>query len=269
VPIIPIFASRRGRMRRVLIILVVSPTIMLTAAPAQAVTAYCNGQVATIVGTAASETIYGTDGDDVISAGGGDDVVYGAPAEDTWYGGGDDLICGGLGNDTIGGGAGRDHMFGGAGNDSIVGGPHFDYLVGGGGADYLEDDESGGIDDIGYGSYSTGGPGPDRILTGMGSTTVFGGAGDDRIRVYDFFDPDTIAAGGGDDVVNSVDLNTNTFGECDQRCIQDKDIVRGGDGFDTLTHDGDWWTSFETTTECAFDPDNNWYQPCGSLDIVR
>jgi Ca2+-binding RTX toxin-like protein len=262
-------------MRRIAVLFILPVTIVLAAPSAQAV-AYCDGQVATIVGTSASETIYGTVESDVIFAGGGDDIVFGGPPppEDHWYGDqGDDRICGGLGNDSITGDAGRDRLIGGAGNDSIIGGPLYDYLFGGGGADYLEDDDEGGISDIFYGAYYSGGPGPDRILAGTGwvdrPETVFGGPGDDRIRVYNFIGKDTIAAGAGNDVVNSVDLNTRTLiDDCiEYSCTRYEDVVKGGFGIDTLTHDGDTWTSFETTTQCAWDPDNNWDRPCGSIAV--
>lgn len=74
----------------------------------------CDGQVATIVGTAKSETINGTAGRDIIQASGGNDIVRGN--------GGDDLICGG---------AGDDQLFGQRGNDRLGGGEDFDRCDGG------------------------------------------------------------------------------------------------------------------------------------------
>jgi hypothetical protein len=65
-------------MRRIAVLLILPVTIVLAAPSAQAV-AYCDGHVATIVGTSASETIYGTVESDVIFAGGGDDIVFGGP----------------------------------------------------------------------------------------------------------------------------------------------------------------------------------------------
>jgi Ca2+-binding RTX toxin-like protein len=266
-------ASRGGEtVRRILVIMLTLAAVMLAAPPGYATyaaTVYCNGVAATIVGTSASETIHGTSGTDVIAARGGDDVVFGGPEGDEWYGdNGDDTICGGWGEDSIEGDAGRDHMFGGAGADAIVGGPGYDWLMGGPGGDYLEDDDRGGIDDTGYGAYYSGGGGPDRILAGIGETTVLGGWGEDHIRAYNYWSRDIIRAGTGDDVVNSVDLNTATFASCSEiPCTHYKDRVDGGDGIDDLTHDGDDWTSFEIRAFCPFDPDNNWDEPCGSLAI--
>ena len=81
----------------------------------------CNGRVATIVGTNASETIVGTAGNDVIQGLGGNDVIKGL--------GGKDVICGGSGNDKLFGGIGNDAMDGGSGYDLCDGGNGTDAAV--------------------------------------------------------------------------------------------------------------------------------------------
>ncbi len=107
-------------MRTILVILVIPASLLVTAPPVHAAAVYCGGEIATIVGTDASETIYGTSERDVIYAAGGADRIFGGPLPDPCYDdNGDDLICGGLGNDTIEGDAGRDRLIGGAGNDSM------------------------------------------------------------------------------------------------------------------------------------------------------
>jgi hypothetical protein len=72
----------------------------------------CEGKVATIIGTDASESLTGTAGDDVIVGLGGNDTISGA--------GGNDAICGGDGNDSLNGGAGADVLSGQVGLDTAT-----------------------------------------------------------------------------------------------------------------------------------------------------
>lgn len=95
---------------------------------------YCDGYLATIIGTSGSDTIGGSLVDDVIVALGGNDVIYGN--------GGNDRICGGDGNDTVYGGLGADRIYGGSGDDLLYGGQpannldgYFDFGDGGTGTD--------------------------------------------------------------------------------------------------------------------------------------
>lgn len=93
----------------------------------------CQGEPATIVGTADGERLMGTSGPDVIVARGGDDVVHGR--------GGDDLICGGDGADALRGGPGNDRLYGQReARLSDRGGTYFvpDLLDGGPGDDLLD-----------------------------------------------------------------------------------------------------------------------------------
>ncbi len=87
----------------------------------------CDGQKATMVGTAKSQVMQGTPGRDVIVAKGGSDRIF--------SGGGDDVICAGTGNDLIDAGNGKDRIFGGTGNDELKGGAGRDLLDGGEGQD--------------------------------------------------------------------------------------------------------------------------------------
>src|ERR687894_52395 len=83
-------------------------------------TATCEGETATIVGTAGNDNnIVGTSGRDVIAALGGNDRISAL--------GGNDLVCGGGGHDQIDGGAGADRLFGHSGVDNIVGGTGNDF----------------------------------------------------------------------------------------------------------------------------------------------
>jgi hypothetical protein len=90
-------------------------------------TAFCQHQLATIVGTDKADTLTGTPGPDVIVARGGNDVVEGL--------GGDDIICGGAGNDTLRGRGGADTLRGEGGDDKLIGGAGTDTLIGGPGTD--------------------------------------------------------------------------------------------------------------------------------------
>ena len=83
----------------------------------------CQGQVATIVGTAGKDRIRGTKKADVIVALGGNDKVKAL--------GGNDLVCAGDGADEVVGGGGKDQLYGERGKDRLIGGTGRDRLVGG------------------------------------------------------------------------------------------------------------------------------------------
>lgn len=107
---------------------------------------YCNGALATIVGTPANQAIYGTSGDDYIVAPDGHYTIYGEAGNDTLcltgnsfgtlYGNdGNDVLVGGASSDKLYGGAGDDQLFGEAGNDYLAGQDGDDALDGGGNSD--------------------------------------------------------------------------------------------------------------------------------------
>lgn len=73
----------------------------------------CDGQPATIIGTAGDDDLNGTAGDDIIVGLGGNDRIDGRD--------GNDLICGDDGDDDLIGSAGDDQLIGGAGNDVLAG----------------------------------------------------------------------------------------------------------------------------------------------------
>lgn len=92
---------------------------------------YCDGKLATILGTTGPDNLVGTEGDDVMVGLNGHDSIDGK--------GGNDLICGGSGNDKLSGGDGKDTLYGGDGDDVLSGGPGRDHLQGGPGKDTLAD----------------------------------------------------------------------------------------------------------------------------------
>jgi Ca2+-binding RTX toxin-like protein len=101
----------------------------------------CEGELATILGTAGNDSLIGTSARDVIVAGRGDDTVTarrgadlicaGTGADSVAAGGGDDIVRGEAGSDEIGGGGGADTILGGRGPDSLDGGRGNDILDGG------------------------------------------------------------------------------------------------------------------------------------------
>lgn len=171
-----------------------------------------SGQSDEIFGTEGADWLFGDDGADTIFGYGGDDLIQGGEYDDLIYGGdGNDSISGGLDNDLIYGGAGNDVIYGGSGQDVIYGddGDDFisgnhgnDLIYGGAGNDTLmgswsNDTLYGGMgDDLLYATFPEahlaagykqnaelyGGDGNDTLHTDPGgSTTVSGGAGEDRI----------------------------------------------------------------------------------------
>jgi len=193
----------------------------------------CNGQPATITGTAGSDQLTGTPGPDVIVAGQGDDtisglggadLVCGGPGDDIVDGGsgadlllgqeGDDLLRGNGGPDELNGGSGRNQLFGSSGSDVLYGGTADDLLRGGGGDDRLFG--LAGADDL------SGRAGNDELNGGEGDDTLHGGEGNDT--VHGAPGADSVYGDEGDDLV---------YGEAGD------DRLYGGEGNDTLRgHDG-------------------------------
>jgi uncharacterized repeat protein (TIGR02543 family) len=91
------------------------------------VTATCNGETATIVGTEGKDVLKGTPQADVIAGLGGKDQIKGRK--------GNDLVCAGAGKDKVVGGAGADDLFGEGGADLLNGNKGNDHLNGGPGED--------------------------------------------------------------------------------------------------------------------------------------
>ena len=166
-----------------------SPTPTPAPPPTQV---FCNGQVATIVGTAGDDTLNGTEGPDVIHGLGGNDTIYGL--------GGDDLICGGDGNDSIWSNKGNDVIFGEAGDDYLDGGYGNDTVKGGYGNDTL----------IGW-------DGDDMLDGGIGADNIKGGYGNDTLIGWN--ENDELDGGPGTDNLNGgagTDICSN--GETETGC---------------------------------------------------
>jgi Ca2+-binding RTX toxin-like protein len=176
---------------------------------------------ALIEGTNSSETLDGTAQVDYIRGNNGNDVINGYEANDNLRGGG--------GNDTINGGDGDDYIRDNSGTNILNGDAGDDYLYlrgggtmnGGEGDDYLGKYWAGG--------YFDGGDGNDTIQSGRhgaGTSTIYGGAGDDEININTDGagnDPGLIYAEEGNDTVNAN---------------QAPDTIYGGDGNDELNAGG-------------------------------
>jgi Ca2+-binding RTX toxin-like protein len=94
----------------------------------------CQGQKATIIGTAGNDSLVGTAGADVIVALGGADKVNGL--------GGNDVICGRTGKDKLKGGPGNDKLQGNKSADRLIGNAGTDKCRGGLGKDKASSCES-------------------------------------------------------------------------------------------------------------------------------
>ena len=105
----------------------------------------------------------------------GNDVVLGGPGDDELLGnGGDDSLSGEAGADTLDGGPGRDLLQGGAGDDRFAFGPGY-------GTDWLTD--SGGADELVFGSGLT----PGSVIFTRDLSNLFATSGADRLTLVDWF----------------------------------------------------------------------------------
>gem|GEM_PF-1584890 len=205
-----------------LTVLVLAATPLATARPP-----LCDGQPATITGTAEADfltgsiradVIWGGRGDDHIAAGSGDDLVCAGP--------GDDVVTGAGGDDTLLGGGGDDQLDGGSGHDRLVGGPGRDLLLGGAGDDHLA---GGGLGDILQGGPGadtlSGGPGADNLDGGDGADRLFAGAGNDHLAGGR--DADLLQGGPGRDALDGGEGDDTLAGG------EDDDTLQGGAGTDS------------------------------------
>ena len=210
----------------------------------------CHGQVATIVGTNASETLLGTPGRDVIVALGGNDVIRAR--------GGNDVVCAGRGADEVWGAYGNDKLYGeadrvyadqggpGIAGDTLRGGPGDDLLDAG---FYVGEDTGNFPNTIAYDqshekvvvqlggdTWVATGEGRD-VIVPTGRLTLVGSAFADRldarrvkgdISVVGGEGNDRIHTGGGDDEVL-------TEGETVDHLLGDRDLVWTGAGSDVVS----------------------------------
>lgn len=188
--------------------LVAATTVVLTG-PVLAAAPTCDGEPATIVGTAGDDVLVGTPGRDVIAALAGADQLRGR--------GGDDLLCGGAGRDVLRGGPGADLLDVGPDDggepdvityDTAARGVEIDLRLGtvkGQGRDRLVGDR-----------FALHGSPHDDDLVGNDATEVLAGlAGDDRIT-----------GSGGDDWIYGDGLRPNR--------MRGDDILYGVAGADSL-----------------------------------
>jgi len=224
-----------------------------------------------IEGNEGNDTLDGGEGDDSIDGGTGNDVLIGGEGDDYLHGrGDDDVIDGGAGDDTIFGGYGDDTITGGDGDDVIDGMSGHDTIDGGAGDDTIN---GGGGDDVIYG-----GAGDDTIQGWNDEDIIHGGTGDDDIKGHGSDDiitggdgNDTVDGGDGADVIDTSG-NIDSFGVSgspdqgypgiwapDANPNDDKDVVYGGKGNDTITtgDDDDYIEggAGDDTIDAGFDDD--------------
>ena len=169
-----------GTMRPVLVLANTDATTITASNFSPALTPVITLDVS-LVGTAGDDTLTGGEGDDLLEGLGGDDVLTGLA--------GDDALFGGSGQDS-------DSLFGGAGNDTLddetAGGSVF--VDGGDGDDNISVYASADFVYVPgeyYGSY---------ISVG-GDVAVYGGAGNDTVRLSVFDGAGVVDAGDGDDTI--------------------------------------------------------------------
>jgi len=224
--------------------------------PSEAIDAFPDDDLDSVIGTA---------GDDTIATGDDADTIFGGDGDDSLDGGwDDDIISGGGDDDTIDGGRGSDTIDGGTGDDVIDAGgdPLTDYY-----SDYealsgppTADDPKLPIE----GFYSDPNPdddrdlvigrgGQDTIFTGDDSDTISGG--DDADYIDGGIDADSISGDGGSDTIiggHGSDTIDGGFGDdlilADESTLNfqnvpdatdpipenDRDLVDGGGGNDTI-----------------------------------
>jgi Ca2+-binding RTX toxin-like protein len=115
-----------------LVLLVPAATITPQAAFATTAipSAICEGEAATITGTAGDDNLVGTPNRDIIAGLGGNDRVQGLDGNDIICGGdGTDALLGGADDDFLNGSDDNDFLNGGTGTDSGDGGPGFNSCV--------------------------------------------------------------------------------------------------------------------------------------------
>ena len=162
-------STRRSRSIWTLILSVIALAVGLVVAQASAGAAStCQGQTATIVGTAGDDTLTGGPGNDVVALLSGDDFFDGQ--------GGNDVVCGDSGADFLVGGAGDDTLDGGSGNDQVRG----DFFSAAG----------------------------DAAGDGGNDTLIGGPGGDDRAAGDNFAPNGNASGNGGDDFITEAERTT-------------------------------------------------------------
>ncbi|MBL4749898.1 MAG: Hint domain-containing protein [Amylibacter sp.] len=228
-----------------------------------------------------NDIIFGYGGDDIIAAGAGTNVIYG--------GTGDDVFIGGEGADSFQGNAGQDNLDysnsgaavnvdlstselsgGDADNDTILGG--IDGVIGSDFDDVLTGFDQQGTDPADtYTNELFGGAGDD-VITGLGGDDVLdGGTGDDEIyggggddEITGGAGNDFVEGGAGDDVIDTSGPNSTGFNPAldlgfpglvtpDADPFNDRDVVYGGAGNDTITTGDDADTIFGGTGDDVID----------------
>lgn len=208
---------------------------------------YHTGQAA--YGDAGDDILYSYPGDDTLSGGDGNDTLEGGDGNDTLVGeAGDDILNAGEGDDSADAGEGNDWVDGGLGDDSFAPGDGTDHLsyasrtaaliidVGG------VSGQSGEIDLISssdsFESYELG-SGADNFygLSNNVAADVYGGAGNDYIRLPWYQTGQTAYGEAGNDILYSYAGNDSLDGGDGNDTINagtGNDSIDGGDGNDSI-----------------------------------
>ncbi|WP_417843575.1 calcium-binding protein [Thalassospira sp.] len=192
----------------------------------------------------------------VIDSGAGDDILIGSSKLDQFDGGsGDDYMDGGGGNDTFVGGEGADYMLGGAGKNTLDylasdAGVNVNLQTGEGSGGYAEGDTIHDFTVVSLSQFddiATGTDGADTLFGRMGTDTIYGGDGDDRLNGETLYGGDGNDSMGNDaDEYEGAGDNPDNYlngGAGDDSVYADgvgHDILIGGDGDDWMEAGGDF-----------------------------
>ncbi len=167
--------------------------------------------IESISGSNFSDQMTGDTFDNLLRGEGGNDIIDGAA--------GNDSVQGGDGNDTLSGGSGNDFILGGAGDDIIDGGDGDEYIYGHAGSDTI---------DGGLGQDAVGHEGAQHGIV-LDLTLASGQVVDDG----DGFTDTLISIEQYDGSEHADDMTGDASGNL-LRGLGGDDIIRGGDGNDTL-----------------------------------
>jgi Ca2+-binding RTX toxin-like protein len=157
-----------------------------------------------------SGIINGTDGDDILNGTTTQTLINGGGGNDIIRGRGYDTLKGGDGNDHITAGWGNNWLIGNAGNDTLIGGDEADYLIGGPGADSMVGGS--GSDSFWY-NYGDGLISDDTIVGGAGFDHLVASTGslNQTVIMTDAMSIEHVQTDKGNDLLDASAMSTAVY----------------------------------------------------------
>jgi Ca2+-binding RTX toxin-like protein len=256
---------RSGKSVRVSVVATVVAAFGLLQIPASAAWGVeCQGERATIIGTARHDRLVGTKGNDVIVGFDGDDTIISKEGADIICADGEqrndnsddfnDYVVAGSGHDKVDAGIGDDIVRGGDGRDEIIGGEGDDRLIGAKAPSNDLPDEGDVIFGEAGEDWIDGNEGPDRIYGGTGDDILSGGKKNDWLNGG--ADNDELLGGKAEDVLAGAEGSDTLFGAQGDDQLNGVDSVVANDTLDAGTEDhGDTCSADlgDSLTSCEFD----------------